>query len=46
MQVPIIENGCCPALGYDQEVINFCSKTGASIEIDLYANPSEVDSED
>ncbi|MFF3025407.1 DUF4279 domain-containing protein [Gottfriedia sp. NPDC057948] len=46
MQVPIIENGCCPALGYDQEVINFCSKTGASIEIDLYANPYEVDSED
>ena len=43
MQVPIIENGCCPAIGYDQEVINFCSKIGASIEIDLYANPYECD---
>ncbi|MGG0177440.1 DUF4279 domain-containing protein [Gottfriedia acidiceleris] len=43
MQVPIIENGCCPALVYDQEIINFCSKIGASIEIDLYANPYESD---
>jgi len=46
MQVPIIENGCCPAIGYDQEVINFCSKIGASIEIDLYANPYECDSDE
>ena len=46
MQVPIIENGSCPAMGYDQEVINFCSKIGASIEIDLYANPYDSDWDD
>lgn len=40
-QVPIIKNGRCPALGYDNEVIDFCSKIGASIEIDLYAHPYE-----
>lgn len=45
MQVPVIENGHCPALGYDNELIDFCSKIGASIEIDLYANPYESDSE-
>ncbi|MEE6449427.1 DUF4279 domain-containing protein [Gottfriedia acidiceleris] len=45
-QVPIIENGYCPAIGFDQEVINFCSKIGASIEIDLYANPYESDCDD
>jgi hypothetical protein len=38
MQVPIIEQGHSPALGYDKEVIDFCSKIGASIEIDLYVN--------
>ncbi|PEL14406.1 hypothetical protein CN601_00590 [Bacillus sp. AFS017336] len=43
MQVPIIENGCCPAIWYDQDVINFCSKIEASIEIDLFANPYESD---
>ncbi|MET3195683.1 DUF4279 domain-containing protein [Bacillus sp. OAE603] len=46
MQVPIIEKGSCPAMGYDQEVINFCSKIGASIEIDLYANPYDSDWDD
>jgi hypothetical protein len=44
MQVPIIENGHCPALGFDKEVIDFCSKIGASIDIDLYANSYESDS--
>lgn len=46
MQVPIIENGYCPAIGYDQEVINFCSRIGATIEIDLYTNPYESDFND
>jgi hypothetical protein len=38
MQVPIIEHGRSPALGYDKEIIDFCSEIGASIEIDLYVN--------
>jgi hypothetical protein len=38
IQVPIIEHGLSPALGYDKEIIDFCSEIGASIEIDLYVN--------
>lgn len=38
MQVPVIEQGHSPALGYDKEVIDFCSVIGASIDIDLYVN--------
>jgi hypothetical protein len=36
VQVLIIEHDRSPALGYDKEVIDFCSENGASIEIDLY----------
>jgi hypothetical protein len=39
MQVPIVEEGCAPALGFDKTVIDFCSQVGAEIEIDLYVNP-------
>ncbi|HEY9061124.1 MAG TPA: DUF4279 domain-containing protein [Pseudobacteroides sp.] len=47
MQVPKIENGNTPALGFKKDVIEFCAKTGTEIQIDLYANPysSEFDSE-
>ncbi|GAB6109067.1 DUF4279 domain-containing protein [Fusibacter bizertensis] len=39
IQVPIIENGESPSLGFSKEIIDFCSITGTEIQIDLYANP-------
>jgi hypothetical protein len=39
MQVPKIESGDTPALGFDKMVIDFCSETGTEIQIDLYVNP-------
>ncbi len=46
MQVPKVENGETPSLGFSNVVIDFCAKTGTKISIDLYVNPytSEFDS--
>ncbi|WP_379930624.1 DUF4279 domain-containing protein [Marinicrinis sediminis] len=38
-QVPIVENGECPALVFSPKVIDFCAQIGADIDIDLYVNP-------
>ena len=38
-QVPIIEEGFTPSLGFSNVVIDFCAKTGTEIDIDLYVNP-------
>jgi hypothetical protein len=38
-QVPIVENGETPSMGYSKTVIDFCSKTDTIIEIDMYVNP-------
>lgn len=38
-QVPKIENGEAPSMGYGKTVIDFCSKTDTIIEIDMYVNP-------
>lgn len=47
MQVPKIENGETPSLGFNKKIIDFCAKTDTDIQIDLYVNPynSEVDLE-
>lgn len=38
-QVPVINNGDIPSLGYTKKVIDFCSKTNTIIDVDLYVNP-------
>ncbi len=38
MQVPNVEGGLTPAMGFSKKVIDFCSKTGTEIQIDLYVN--------
>jgi len=47
MQVPTVENGNTPSLGYSKKIIDFCAKTDTEIRIDLYVNSyiSEMDSQ-
>lgn len=37
-QIPIVNEGNTPALGYDKKVIDFCYHTNTKIDIDLYVN--------
>lgn len=39
MQVPKVEEGLTPAMGFSKKVIDFCSRTKTEIQIDLYVNP-------